>query len=142
MTWSELWRWLQSHWRWDFGSVQFVLTGLLLVGATVWRFVKYFGASSWPVVNGTVEYARSAPIDNAVQAEITYSYEVNGEYYSGQFFKTFLRDRTADEYVARFKGKTVPVHYNPRQPDCSKLIEKEAERAVEGMIVAESHING
>ena len=67
-------------------------------------------------------------------AEIAYSYQVEGEYFSGFYFKKFPREREADEYAARFKkGKMLPVHYDPRHRERSKVMESEAEWATAGM---------
>ncbi len=54
-------------------------------------------------------------------ARIDYSYSVNGEYYSGYFEKIFLRERSADRFVATMKGQAVFVRANPHRPERSVL---------------------
>lgn len=140
MTWAEIWHWLRAnvHPRWDLHSVQLVVTAVIAISMAAWRLIKYFGSSGWPVVNGKVESAYSATNSNdgvaGMGAEIAYSYQVEGEYFSGFYFKKFPREREADEYAARFKkGKMLPVHYDPRHRERSKVMESEAEWATAGM---------
>jgi hypothetical protein len=140
MSWAEIWQWLRAnvHPRWDMHSVKFVVMTVIAISMATWRFIKYFGSSGWPVVNGKVESAYSATETNdgveGMGAEVAYSYEVEGEYFSGFYFKKFLREREADEYAARFKkGQMLPVHYDPRHPERSKVMEGEAEWATVGV---------
>ena len=59
---------------------------------------------------------------NYYVARVDYSYSVNGEYFSGYFERTFLRESSADKFVANLKGKPVFVRSNPRRPDRSALL--------------------
>ena len=95
------------------------LSGLI---AVVVRNLRERKGQSWPVVEGTVESAQMAAVDGQARAEVIYSYSVNGEYYSGVFFRVTRSGRKGEEILAHFPKETrVLVHYDPRSPEVSVL---------------------
>jgi hypothetical protein len=67
------------------------LLGISVLVAKTWprlrRFLRFSNSSNWPVVRATVEEATVQLWDRAstYRAEVVYSYEVGGEYYSGRY---------------------------------------------------------
>lgn len=55
--------------------------------------------------------------------EISYSYTVAGEYYSGHYLGDLCAsEEEVDQFVGRFcKGTALQVHVHPRKPDLSVL---------------------
>ncbi len=91
-----------------------------------WNYVKAFVASSWLTTQGRVEFGsveeRRVRYFTYYIARIDYSYSVNNEYYSGYFERVFLRESSADKFVASMKEQPVFVRSNPRRPDRSALL--------------------
>ena len=56
-------------------------------------------------------------------AELTYSYRVAGEYYSGTYLRGFRRKKRAEAFAERFPRNTpIPVRYKPERPETSTLL--------------------
>ena len=55
-------------------------------------------------------------------ADLTYSYVVNGEYYSGFHRIRTRSERRAEEKVAGWKNRMVVVRYSPSKHDLSTLL--------------------
>jgi len=102
----------------------------LLVAATwpgPWRFVRFSGSSNWPMMLATVEevtvqahYRRSS---TTYRAEVVYSYQVGGEYYSGRYTTDLFSEEEANAVASKYpKGSTMQVHVNPAKPAVSDLI--------------------
>jgi len=105
--------------------------GLLLVsaGAGAWAWFRTRHAYSWPSAQGTVMgvHVRSST-DSYIQpwvGDLSYSYIVNGEYYSGFHRIRAHSERRAEEKIAGWKGRMVVVRYSPNQPDLSKLLQSD-----------------
>jgi len=76
-------------------------------------------ARFWPIAYGKVE-SSSYFQNNAIWlTDISYSYQVADEYYSGQFQLKSRSERKAEDTVARWKGQAVGVRYSPRNPAIS-----------------------
>lgn len=101
------------------------------VGAYTWQRLKpsfqFSDSSSWPIILATVEevtvqahYRRSS---TTFTAEVAYSYQVDGEYYSGRHSAESFTEQEANAVArAHPKGSTVQVHVSPAKPDRSILI--------------------
>ena len=99
----------------------------------IWRTVRFPGSSGWPLVPATVEQVIVHPFSRAIsvanlldrisyRAEISYSYSVDGEYYSGWYEDVVWSKAEADDFVARYpKGTTIQVHVSPAKPELSVL---------------------
>jgi hypothetical protein len=102
----------------------------LLVAATwpgPWRVARFSDSSNWPLMPATVEevtvqahYGRSS---TTYRAEIVYSYQVGGEYYSGAYTTESFLEEDANALANKHpKGSTMHVHVNPAEPEASDLI--------------------
>ncbi|HEY6969038.1 MAG TPA: DUF3592 domain-containing protein [Candidatus Angelobacter sp.] len=93
------------------------------VGAIInWR--RRVAARNWPIVAGTVEQTSAKYFNECYFAEIFYSYEVNSEFYSGQY--TFPESRSSSDgalkLAAPWRKRKIFVRYNPADPQKSVLI--------------------
>jgi hypothetical protein len=82
-------------------------------------------AESWPMVAGRVERAEVEGTDTGYFADISYSYQANGEYYSGFYQKTFRMRRFAEEFVDITRGQQLFVRYHPEKPETSVVREQD-----------------
>lgn len=100
-----------------------------------WRRWTKVWAGNWPVTRGRVEHAAVTPHDgDAIWlflpdyiAEVSYSYHIDGEYYSGRIERSFFRERSATAFVNALKDKGVMVRYNQSSPSVSVLLRKDQE---------------
>ena len=86
-------------------------------------------ASGWSTTQGRVEFGsveeRRTRYFSYYIARIDYSYSVNNEYYSGYFEKVFLRESSADMFVATMKGQMIFIRSNPHRPERSALLKQD-----------------
>ena len=103
---------------------------LELVDLSAWKdWASRLGARSWPVMKGHVEYGTVMQhrdletwlLFPTYTAEVSYSYSVAGEYYSGHIERSFFRQSSAQKFVESLKGKGVFVRYKQSSPDISVL---------------------
>ena len=91
-----------------------------------WSYVKRILASGWYTTQGRVEFGSVE--EHRVRyftyyvARIDYSYSVNNEYYSGYFERVFLRESSADKFVAGMKDQAIFVRSNPTRPERSAFL--------------------
>lgn len=78
-------------------------------------------AESWPMVPARVERAVVEGTDTGYYADLSYSYQVNGEFYSGYHQKTFRMRRFAEEFVSITLGQQLFVRYHPEKPEVSVI---------------------
>lgn len=125
-------RWTEpATWPW----VVWVWLAFLLAGAVkpMWRRIKSRLANSWPSVTGKIE---SVDVNEPKKflgmttsqtpryfAEITYSYRVDGNTYTGLNRREFGDQDEAWDFLRELKGKAVAVQCNPRKPGTSSLSE-------------------
>jgi hypothetical protein len=108
---------------------------LHLFGGVDWREFTVFAASNWPISkgrieSGTVTQKRARDLWYLVPfylGEITYSYAVGGQYYSGYLARTFFRANSARRFADELKGKEVLVRYKPDSPEISALHRRDQE---------------
>jgi hypothetical protein len=88
------------------------------------RHVRVIGSSAWPMGNGRV--FDTAIVQDDIQgwaAEITYSYEAFGEYYSGVYRRGFRRKKKAEAFIERLPRETpIPVRYKAERPELSTVL--------------------
>ena len=71
-------------------------------------------------VNVQAHYGRSS---TTYRAEVVYSFQVGGEYYSGRYTTDSFSEEDANAVASNYpKGSTMQVHVNPAQPEVSDLI--------------------
>lgn len=89
------------------------------------NWLRSLRSSSWPTVTATIETGdviavRSAGLlkDTAeyANAEIGYSYVVNGERYSGYWTKQFFDEQAAWEFVGSWRGRSVTIRCRESEP--------------------------
>lgn len=80
-------------------------------------------AGSWYTTQGRVEFGnveeRHVRYFNYHIAGLDYSYSVNQEYYSSFFERLFLREGSAESFVAAMKGLPPFVRFPPHRPEKS-----------------------
>jgi hypothetical protein len=105
------------------------LIGIISISTSVvgWLLLstKKRRAESWPMVAGHVERAVVEGTDTGYTADISYSYQVNGEFFSGFYQKEFRMRRFAEEFVAITRGQQLFVRYHPEKPADSVIREQD-----------------
>src|SRR6266542_4178014 len=86
-------------------------------GAVIW--VRRRSARHWPIAFGKIESASSYQNVSQWLTDVSYSYSIEGGYYSGQFQLTSRTERKANEHESRWKGRNISVRYSPRNKDIS-----------------------
>lgn len=101
----------------------------------VWQWFAKRRASSWPLTSGNIESVNvlgpktflGLKLSNSnspvFRAEISYSYLVGANFYSGVKRREFANEQEAWEFLRDLKSKPVEVHYNPHKPAASYLSE-------------------
>ncbi len=84
------------------------------------RWWRRRASTSWPSCQGTVSSHRVRKEGHHYLAEVTYSYSVNGDYYSGFLEQTTLTRKKADRLAQKFPaGMMVVVRIDPARPERS-----------------------
>ena len=95
---------------------------VLCLIAWIRREMRERAGQSWPVVNGTLESALQSAMHGQRCVEVRYSYSVEGDYYSGLFFRFVLSESEGDQVIERLpRLSQLLVHYKPTAPDTSVL---------------------
>jgi len=107
---------------------EFLLFGLA-AGTGIWTWIRTRQAQSWFSAQGTIisTTVRSAG-DRQFKpwiAELTYTYVVNGEYYSGFHNLRARSERRAEELIFGWKGRMVVVRYSPKDHETSVLLKND-----------------
>lgn len=98
---------------------------LISAGAAAWAWFRTRLAYSWPSAQGTIMSAQVQSDGSPFQpwtANLTYSYTVNGEYYSGSHRLRARTRRRAEDKADGWKGRMIVVRYSPSQPDLSTVL--------------------
>ncbi|MGO9212127.1 MAG: DUF3592 domain-containing protein [Terriglobales bacterium] len=98
----------------------FVIAFLIVLCEWLWNEAKRRLAEPWPSGHGEVTDVRVDVSEYSV-VHVTYWYTVNGEYYSGYWRESFLKERDASEFGESWKGRKVIVHYRHDDPEKSVL---------------------
>lgn len=108
-----------------------IILGLVAImvgfGVFYWKvddFKQAYASSSWPTVQGRIIHSEMVrirrPGETVSDADITYSYMVNGRQYSGYLVSIpeYQGDaRSMSKIVKRYpEGNTVTVYYDPDNP--------------------------
>jgi hypothetical protein len=117
-------RWADpATWPW----VVWLCLALLLARCAkpLWRWFERQRAQSWPTTQGRIESVGvKAPRGRGpAQAELAYSYTLEGHYYSGFYQREFWSEEEGWEFVRDLQGKAVTVSHNPRNAAKSLLSE-------------------
>jgi hypothetical protein len=83
---------------------------------------KRLRSNGWPVVHGRVHSSSIYPDDQLWLAEVSYSYSVDGEYYSGYSRAHFANEDDAEKYANEFPANaTLFIRHKPHRPEVSLL---------------------
>lgn len=105
------------------------VAGAAMIRAFGWNYVKGWLAAGWSTTQGRVEFGSVA--EHRVRyfsyyvARIDYSYSFNNEYYSGYCERVFLRESSADRFVAQMKGQPIFIRAHPGRPEKSALLKQD-----------------
>jgi len=100
-----------------------------LIRIFAWSYIRNLLASGWSVSQGRVEFGNV--VEQRVRyfsyfvATVHYSYSVSNEYYSGAFQRVFLRENSADRFVAAMKDQMIFIRSKPSRPDRSALLKED-----------------
>jgi predicted DNA-binding helix-hairpin-helix protein len=99
---------------------------LISAGAATWAWFRtrhaHSGLSTQATIVGTRVQSNSDSPILPWAANLTYTYVVNGEYYSG-FHRIRARSkRRAEEKIEGWKGRMVVARYSPDKHDLSALL--------------------
>jgi hypothetical protein len=102
------------------------------LGADLGKWTR-LASWNWPIVKGRVEHGAIGGRGDSENwwlalcftAEVSYSYSVAGEYYSGRLERSFFRESSAEEFVNSLKERGVFVRYNQSSPSMSVLRNKD-----------------
>ena len=87
-------------------------------GVILW--LRKRSARYWPIVCGRVEHASSFEKSPGVWlTDISYSYRVADDFYSGQFQLKARSEQKADAAAAQWKDRNIEIRYSPREPELS-----------------------
>jgi len=86
-------------------------------GIAVWHRKR--SARYWPITFGKVEFVSSFEDGFKWQTDISYSYSVERDFYSGQFQLRSRTQQIANELELRWKGRNLGVRYSPSNPQVS-----------------------
>jgi hypothetical protein len=111
---------LRESLSWSERGIFYLAAAALGVISWVIQQFRRRKAQAWPIADGTVEWARARVEGNGryehVIPEVTYSYSVQGEFYSG------VHEVVQESDLLDFpKGLRVLVHYKPTDPATSFL---------------------
>jgi hypothetical protein len=73
----------------------------------------------WPIIFGKVESASSFENNGAWLTDLSCSYSVQGDFYSGQFRVRSGSEGKASEHELRWKQRSITVRYSPRNRQIS-----------------------
>jgi|KBSMisStaDraftv2_1062788.scaffolds.fasta_scaffold00429_24 hypothetical protein len=99
-----------------------------LIGVSDLHFPSLLGAKYWALCKGKVESTtvtrrreRNLFYMGYYVCEMSYSYIVAGEYYSGQFERICLRENSARLVASNWKDRNIYVRYREDAPNISTL---------------------
>jgi hypothetical protein len=84
-------------------------------------------ALNWPTITATIEVPaviQQYVPEKAIVVALEYFYR-NPELQLGEYRRSFATKEQAKQWATQFKGRTVPVHVNPRDPADSVLLESD-----------------
>lgn len=100
------------------------------VWTALWAWLRARKAQSWPSTQATVQHTTVRRADRQSYthrwiAELTYSYVVNGEYYSGSCQIKARSERRAEELIAGWKGRMIVLRYSQARHDISVALKSD-----------------
>jgi hypothetical protein len=128
---TSLLQWLWEAVRDVFGprllllALFFVVTGAGVVVAKLRRPTM----RSWPMVEAAVVSAEAHGAEGDLgtiwSCKLSYSYSVQGEFHGGYCEFLAVREDEADHLVHSFRGRTILIHYSPKDPAKSAVLRED-----------------
>jgi hypothetical protein len=88
-------------------------------GTAILLWLRKRSARYWPMTQGRVEHASSFENSGSWLTDVSYSYRVENDFYSGQFQLKSRSEEKASRDVARWKDQNIGVRYSAKKPDIS-----------------------
>jgi len=115
----------------DIKLIVIIAVAIMIIVGAIYERRKRAAARSWPMVVGTIEqtglHTESRKYETVYFPELHYSYQVNGEYYSGLF--RLPESRTdSDAALALAKpwiNRRVFIRYHPNRPEKSVFLRQD-----------------
>lgn len=103
-------------------NIIYLTRALLRLYRRVRRAQIRTGAHAWTWTQGRVENAFVRPEDDGLVAEVLYSYQVEGEYYSGSYVERVRNESSGERVVQQYPtGTQISLRYNPARPQQSLM---------------------
>lgn len=109
------------------GITPFALSGA--ISLVVWRRKR--SARHWPMTFGYVEMAIALDKNNVWFSDLSHSYEVGTNFYSGRFRLGARNEEQADQQALAWKGQSLPIRYSPNNPEISVALMKDQSHRAE-----------
>jgi hypothetical protein len=112
----------------DYPILVLLAVSVLVVFINYWPRIsaalRSRGTSAWPLFPATVEeslvHTYSGKSSTTYTAELIYSYQVDGEYYSGRYEGGFLSEGEAQAMTEKYpKGTLLQIRAHPERPERS-----------------------
>ena len=119
-----------------------LFAGVILLGAICWGIIETWiertRGRKWPAVSAVIDIVSVAFIEDDslippsqasldsshYKATLTYTYD-NPELQMGDYSRSFAKEDDARAWATSYKGETVKVHVDPRDPTRSVLREED-----------------
>jgi hypothetical protein len=104
-----------------------------------WSWLQREQAKSWPTASGRINSAYigeprrflgltlQPDRSRTYNAILSYSYDLSGTTFSGEYRQVFGSEREAQEFLRGLQGQVVPIQYNSSKPSRSALFESTVE---------------
>lgn len=104
-----------------FWFVRDILPALVSLGTGLVLWHRRQSARHWPMTYGRIEVAIACDEQNKWFSDLSYSYSVGGEYYSGTFRLNAKNEDEADRQVLAWRNQTLSIRYSPKDPTISVI---------------------
>jgi hypothetical protein len=91
----------------------------ITASAGILLWLRKRSSRHWPIAFGKVESASTYQDNFKWLTDVSYSYSVEKDFYSGQFQLRSRSERKAKDQELRWHRRTITVRYSPRQPHIS-----------------------
>lgn len=106
---------------WWFELARDAIGFLLAAGAGIALWLRKRSAGVWPTTFGKVESVSSYQDNLIWHTDISYSYSVGPDFYSGHFQLDSRSEQRANQEEQRWKGQSIQVRYSPKDPKVSVI---------------------
>jgi|HubBroStandDraft_1064217.scaffolds.fasta_scaffold433963_2 hypothetical protein len=108
-----------------------VIAFAVTASAGILLWLRRRSSRHWPITFGKVESASTYQDNFKWLTDVSYSYSVDRNFYSGQFQLRSRSERKANDQELRWKGRTFTVRYSPRDPHVS-IVRTEDQDGLQG----------